>query len=353
VQPQPGIQIRVIDAALQAYLQRYPFASGPNEAMNQRARTTVSKDIFFREVGPEVETVLLPQDQTHLSDAELARLLTLFSVIAMPPADHTIHINDFGWEANLIPRHAKNVLVIGCGNGVELAFLRAVLPEARITALDYHNYLIPGLAEAVDLAFLQGDMHDHLRSLSSEFDLIFSNHTLEHLYDPDHTLGILSALLTSGGHLVSILPMVGQSGTPFLGKINKFIATRATSKADIPLLDLIYFDPGHPWKTNPSDIVATLTRAGLNDIEIFQRRDHLCRPTSATSEQLHPKRKRAVSLNNAFLASSHSIAKLLFPRDVPLRLRSLIFAVERRLPFGTNRAMNALCEECLFICRKP
>jgi hypothetical protein len=32
----PGLQIDVADAELQAYLQRYPFASGPDEAKNVR-----------------------------------------------------------------------------------------------------------------------------------------------------------------------------------------------------------------------------------------------------------------------------------------------------------------------------
>jgi SAM-dependent methyltransferase len=350
---EPGVQIRVTDPGLQAYLQRYPFASGPDEALNQQACIAASEGISFRPIGPDVEPTLLAPNETQLPPAELERLQNLFTQIGMSAVDQAIHRNDFAWEANLLPRNAKNILVVGCGDGVELLFLRAVLPEARITALDYNNTQLPGLAAAVGFTFLQGDMHTHLQSLAPVYDLIFSNHTLEHLYDPDQTLGTLARLLISGGHIVSILPLTGQSGTPFLEKIHTFITTRTSTATRIPPLDLVYFDLGHPWKTNPSDIVATLTRAGFDDIEIFQRRDHLCRPTAAPSDALRSKRASAISLNTSLLGPLHAIAKRLFPRGLPLRLRSLLFAIERRLHFGTNRVMNAFCEEALFVGRKP
>jgi hypothetical protein len=58
-------------------------------------------------------------------------------------------------------------------------------------------------------------------------------------------------------------------------------------------------------------------------------------------------------LNTVFLAPIHGVAKLLFPRDVPLGVRRFILALERRLPFGTNRVMNSFSEEASFLCRKP
>jgi SAM-dependent methyltransferase len=351
---EPGVQIRVTDPALQAYLQRYPFASGPDEALNRRARQVVSENIFYREVGPPVEPIALAPEDTKLPAAEAERIQQLFTRIGMDAATQAVHTNDFAWEANLIPRHARNVLVVGCGDGIELLFLRAVLPEARITAIDYYNSLLPGIAEATAVTFLEGDMHRHLSSLTAEYDLIFSNHTLEHLYDPDHTLATLSALLLSGGHMVSILPMVGAPGSPFLAHIHSFLQKKASNPAaQIPSVDLVYFDLGHPWKTNPSDIAATLTRAGFDDIRIFQRRDHLCRPTPASAADLGSKRASAMSLNSALLRPLRSAARLVFAGSVPLRVRSLLFALERRLSFGTNRSMNAFCEEALFLCRKP
>jgi SAM-dependent methyltransferase len=244
--------------------------------------------------------------------------------------------------------------VIGCGDGIELLFLRAVLPEAQITAIDYHDSLLPGVFDAVGMTLLEGDMHGYLQSLEPVYDLIFSNHTVEHLYDPDRTLAILASLLASGGFMLSVLPMNGQPGSPYLERAHQFIEKRLSSaEARIPMLDLVSFDLGHPWKTNPSDIFATLTRAGFDQVRIFQRRDHLCRPTKAAQAELERKRKLVIFLNSVLIAPLHFVAKMLFPGGVPLRLRKLIFAVERRLPFGTNRSANALSEEALFLCRKP
>jgi hypothetical protein len=42
---------------------------------------------------------------------------------------------------------------------------------------------------------------------------------------------------------------------------------------------------------------------------------------------------------------------LVFPRSVPAQLPVLFFAVERRLPFGTNYIMNMFSEEALFLAR--
>ena len=350
----PGVQIRVTDPSLQAYLQRYPFASGPDETMNLRAGAVVSENIFFREPGPEVGTTLLSPEERQLPILESERARELLERVGMSAAEREVHRNDFEWEANLVPRHAGNVLVIGCGDGIELLFLRAVLPEARITAIDYHDSLLPGIFDAVGMTFLEGDMHGHLQSLEPVYDLIFSNHTLEHLYDPDRTLAILASLLVSGGAMLSVLPMNGQPGSPYLQRAHQFIEKRsASADARIPMLDLVYIELGHPWKTNPSDIFATLTRAGFEDVRIFQRRDHLCRPTRASRAELERKRKSLIFLNSAMIAPVHFMAKVLFPGGVPLRLRKLIFAVERRLPFGTNRSANALSEEALFLCRKP
>jgi SAM-dependent methyltransferase len=350
----PGVQIRVTDPALQAYLQRYPFASGPDETMNLRAGVVVSENIFFREAGSEVETTLLSPGETQLPSLEMERVRELFVRIGMSAADREVYRNDFEWEANLLPRGARNVLVIGCGDGIELLFLRAVLPEAQITAIDYHDSLLPGVFDALGMTFLEGDMHGHLRSLEPVYDLIFSNHTLEHLYDPDRTLAILASLLVRGGSVLSILPMNSQPGSPYLQRTHQFIEKRASeADARIPMLDLVYIELGHPWKTNPSDIFATLMRAGFEDVRIFQRRDHLCRPTRASRAELERKRKSVIFLNSAMIAPVHFVAKMLFPGGVPLRLRKLIFAVERRLPFGTNRSANALSEEALFLCRKP
>jgi trans-aconitate methyltransferase len=68
-------------------------------------------------------------------------------------------IDDYGWEANLVPPETKDALVLGCADGTELMFLRAVLPDANITALDYEDQIPEARRQAIRVRFLQGDMN--------------------------------------------------------------------------------------------------------------------------------------------------------------------------------------------------
>ncbi len=318
--------------------------------MNDLGKNAVAAGIRFRPAGPKTAPVMLREKQTLLPDNEQRRVDELLDRIGMSAKQKRIHIDDFGWEVNLVPREAKSVLVVGCGDGIELIFLRAVLPHARITAIDYHNSLLPGLADAVEPTFFEGDIGNHLPRLHREYDLIFSNHTMEHLYAPDETLTVLANLLVAGGHIISTMPMVGQEGTPFLGEVQRFTTRRAMDPvAEIHPLELVYFDSGHPWKTNPGDLSVTLKRAGFTDVRIFQRENHLSRPAKLTPVQYRLRRGWLVLLNRVFLGLPRRMAMLVFPRSVPARLPVLFFAVERRLPFGTNYIMNLFSEEALFL----
>ena len=341
----PAIQLQVVDPALQAYLQRYPFSTGPDAERNAQGIRALREGLFPRPMATPVSTTLLAPEDTHLAADEFARLQQLFQRVRLSAKARLKHTDDFEWEANQVPRTARNVLVIGCGDGIELLFLRSILPEAKITGIDYHDSLLPGIAEATGVSLLVGDMHAHLRSLARSYDLVFSNHTMEHLYNPDQTLATLRALLVPGGHIVSTLPMMAAEGTPFLARVRSFVAS---PEKKIHPLDLVFFDLGHPWKTNPSDIAATLARAGYSQIEVFQRREHLCRATVGPEAAIRQRRAIYRLLHAAFLDIPRTILKVLVPSGNAIPIGRLYFAVERRLPFGTNRFMNGLSEEALF-----
>jgi SAM-dependent methyltransferase len=347
-----GIQIEVTDTQLQAYLQRYPFAAGPEPEMNRRGLETVSAGMRWRPGGQRVVPVLLKPEETRLSVEETARATALMETIGMSEAKKAVHLDDFGWEANLIPREAKNVLVIGCGNGVELIFLRSVLPDAHITAMDYYKKLLPELQSAVGLTFHEGDIGALLPALKREYDLVFSNHTMEHLYAPNAMLTTLANLLVGGGHIVSIMPMVGMEGTPFLEEVRQYTDRLATDpEAKIHPLELVYFDPGHPWKTNPEDLAGTLTDSGFCDVRIYQRENHRSRPLQMSTEDYRLRRRSKTRLNRIFLGVPRRVLMGLFPRNVPAKLTVLFYALERRLPIGTNLVMNNFSEEALFVAR--
>ena len=343
--PEPGLQIDVADADLQAYLQRYPFASGPDGAMNQRGREAAAA-IRLRGAGALFAVTLLQPVETLLGGEEEARLQGLLERVGMDAEAQRRHRDDFGWEASLVPDSARNVLILGVGDGVELLFLRAVLPAARLTALDYVDALLPGIAAATGVTLITGDMHAHLRGLPREYDLVFSNHTLEHMYAPDATLATLAGLLVPGGHIVSTLPLMGEPGSPFLDRVRAF-AGQSERRAIHPV-DAVFFDLGHPWKTNPADIAATLARAGFSGVRVYQRAGHAGRPMAATADELAHRRRTAILLYRVFLAPLRRVARWLTPL-APGQIPRLLFALERRLPFGVNNTMNRLSEEACFV----
>jgi SAM-dependent methyltransferase len=357
------MQIEVAEPELQAYLQRYPFASGPDAALNARGLRAAAA-IRLRPAAEAAETVLLQPNETLLDEAEETRLQALFERVGMSAADQQRHRDDFGWEASRVRRAAHNVLVIGSGDGIELLFLRAVLPQAGLTAIDYYPSLLPGIPEAVSLPpgafrFLEGDMHGHLRGLRREYDLIFSNHTLEHMYAPDTTLALLAGLLIPGGSMVSTLPLMGQAGSPYLERVQAFVAEslRAESQKKVHAreaihsLDAVFFDLGHPWKTNPADLRATLERAGFDEVTIYQRAGHRCRPRAATDAEIERARARQKALYAVLLAPLRWLAKGLCAVGGSAWAPRAFYALDRRLSFGVNRTMNEWSEEACFVAK--
>jgi SAM-dependent methyltransferase len=337
-----AFEMRITDPAMQAYLQRYPFASGPDDAMNQAARAAIVENLKAREPGFPAEVTLLDHEQAELPPGEMQRAQAMLADLKLPAERVETVRHDFAWEANLVPRNARRVLVIGCGDGMELIFLRAVLPQAQIVAIDYYDNLKGDLKQRVGVEFFGGDMQMHLRALTTKFDLIFSNHTLEHLYIPDETIETLFGLLAPGGTLVSVLPMDGKETSPFREKISQVAQERTLAPAD-----MVYIDAGHPWKTNPGDLKRTLSKVGFGEITFYQRGSHLSRFRAMDQAQLARGHKRARLLQAVIFGPAHAVARTLFPRQAPAGLLKLLYAAERRVPFGPNTLKNAYTEEVL------
>ena len=342
--PTRAVEIRVTEPELQAYLQRYPFASGPDESLNRRGRAAALAAIALRPATATISPTQLTLAASALGAEQESIARRLMMQIGVSAAMQDTHVDDFGWEANLVPRTAKSVLVMGCGDGIELIFLRAVLPHARLTAVDYYNSLLPGLAEAVGVELHQGDLSVLLPSLPSAFDLVYSNHTMEHLFDPETTLRTLAALLVPGGCLVSVFPMHGSPGSPWTG----FARRVASEQRPVHPIDFVSIDLGHPWKTNSGDVVRTFESTGFRSAELFQRQGHLSRALKREAGVYERERSRQMLLNRWLLAPTRWMIRHLFPaRHTPNFVIRLWFALERRMPFGTNTVMNRYTDEVL------
>jgi SAM-dependent methyltransferase len=341
-QVHPAFHIRIDDPDLRSYLQQHPFASGPDIAKNRAARIAIKAGLQHGVRGTPPEEVRLQPEDTFLSPAHEQTLRRMFTDLGFSRAKQTKILEDFGWEANLVPRTSRRVLVIGCGDGTELLFLRVFLPEAQILALDYRDHVPVQLKKMVGMEFIPGDMQRHLRALAPEYDLIFSNHTLEHLYAPEETISALCRLLVSGGTLVSVLPMDGNPGSPFLPRVQRLMTAKQVHPVDYPFLDA-----GHPWKTNPCNVNAMLHSAGFSQVVLYARAAHLTRETASRWGSLPIRRALAVAAYRLTFGTTRSVLKLLFPATAPEKVVKGLFAIEGRTPFGANRVKNRYTQETL------
>lgn len=96
----------------------------------------------------------------------------------------------------------SKILDIGCGVGVELYTLRSA-GFKNLLGLD--PYLKQDIIYPSGLTIKKQDLNE----ISGQWDIIFFNHSLEHIYDQHKTLAHVSALLAARGTAVVRLPLVG------------------------------------------------------------------------------------------------------------------------------------------------
>jgi hypothetical protein len=101
-------------------------------------------------------------------------------------------------------------------------------------------------------------------------------------------------------------------------------------------LDLNWLDPRHPWKTNEKDLAATLKNASLEDVRIYQRRNHASARLRKTLEGCRRRERYGRLMYALFLSFPIAVLKS-FSKNPPRRLARLVFALDRRLWFGRYR----------------
>jgi SAM-dependent methyltransferase len=344
-----AFELTVQDSDMRRYMQRFPFLTGPDDAMNERGNQVIFEGLKSRNRQQEATRIqrLMPQE-TELTAEEMERLLRIMDESGIAQTERAEMIDDYGWEANLVPRNTKAALVLGCADGRELMFLRAVLPDATITALDYEDQMSTALRQAVGVRFFQGDMNALLETFGREFDLISSNHTLEHLYTPNEVLATLAGLLREHGALISTLPMDGMDGSPFLEKVKD-----AAAKKTAHPLDVVYLDAGHPWKTNPADLEMTFQEVGFERPLLYQREMHLSRYASFGATRFKAELALGSALHAVCFGWPRSIAKVLFSQNPPKIFCRVLLGMERRVWFGSNNLKNRYTYEVLVLARNP
>lgn len=110
------------------------------------------------------------------------------------------------YTLNEIPTSIKTILDYGCGQGGWIKVLSNKFPNAEICGIDISD-------KAVERAMIKFPQHDFLSFdgdtapfEDNSFELIYSYHVLEHVYDIQKTIFDISRLLKKGGYLCIIFP---------------------------------------------------------------------------------------------------------------------------------------------------
>jgi 2-polyprenyl-3-methyl-5-hydroxy-6-metoxy-1,4-benzoquinol methylase len=98
----------------------------------------------------------------------------------------------------------RSILEVGCGNGLFLKSVARQLRHGRLVGIDVSTSVLPECGE--EITFLQGEVTDF--TVPEQFDVVFSEHVIEHLAPADLPLHIrsLRRALTPGGVLIVCAP---------------------------------------------------------------------------------------------------------------------------------------------------
>lgn len=119
--------------------------------------------------------------------------------------------------SGVYPKQISNLLVVGCGAGIEAAILAQRL-NAKVTGIDVENAFD---AEARKFADLRIGDAMNLEFENESFDFVFSYHALEHIENPSKALQEMHRVLkTGGGYWI---------GTPNKSRILGYIGAKNAS----------------------------------------------------------------------------------------------------------------------------
>ena len=337
----PAVLLKVPGATMHRYMQQYPYASGPDEAHNRQCLEILRASITFRNA---THTAVIPEEgEASFSDEELRRATVFLTSLGQSPRNITRTRDDFVWRVKPISPHVRTVLSLGCGDGSELAVLRVILPHARIDAIDWVQKISPRGVQELGVNFEVADFNDLLSVQKRQYDVIFTNHVLEHLYDPDATLQGLRQWLQPGGVLVSALPLDADPQRPYVHDMMRLLE----SPDRIRLTDLDLIDLGHPWKTNLEDVCSTMHQAGFSKVRLLQRTLHVSRMTPGGHAACRRMTQWGRMAGSLVFGLPRTALKL--HGDAPLRARKILYGLETRLLVGRSRLKNLLAPEVLAV----
>lgn len=339
--PEPSLLIEFSDETMQIELQKYPMLNG--SILSAEILKTLPSVLKLRYPKSSGVIEKIDEFESLLPESVSDRAVSLLNKAGFNSQEIIMLIEKFAWKFRECPASINTVMSIGCGDGTELIFLRALAPKARIVGIDWQDNINPNIKKITEVEFIKTNLNHYFSIHKEKYDIIFSNHVLEHMYDPEKMLRLIHNNLTESGYLIAALPMDGSDG--------RALAIYNQLRGKINLLELGEVDFGHPWKTNPSDIKDSLLNAGYTSVRLLQRKDHLNYQIIGSQEKLEIHYKKGKILNNILIKPFKVLANYLLYYCQSSLIIKYFYSLERRFWFGSNNLKNSTAQEILVIGR--
>ena len=158
-----------------------------------------------------------------------------------------------------IPRDVRSILDYGCGQGSKTGILEEIFPNSEIFGIDISGNAIRKASERFpqhQFASFDGRVAPFP---DESFDLVFSWHVLEHVWNLEETIKDMSRLVRDGTYLCAILPC-GNPGS-VEEKVMRLVNGEELSKSGE--MRWIYEDDGHLRRIRSEELVRVSEKNGL------------------------------------------------------------------------------------------
>lgn len=166
-----------------------------------------------------------------------------------------------------VPRGIRKVLDYGCGQGAWLEVLGSRFPDAYISGIDISEQAIAKARPRCPGACLLTFDGSQAPFGPEAFDLVFSFHVLEHVWDIDVTVADMARLVKKGGYVCAIFPC----GNP--GSFEERLVTLVRGGVEPSATGerrFFYDDPGHLRRMTTHEIANRFAAHGLTPVcELF------------------------------------------------------------------------------------
>jgi len=150
---------------------------------------------------------------------------------------------------SLIPKEAKNILDIGCGEGISLQHFANAFPNASVIGVDYLNENV-AICQQYKLSCLKGDVYN-LDFQDKSIDAVIFMEVIEHLDYPGKAIREIFRILKPSGILV-----IGFPNDLFFLLARIFLLKFKEAR----------YDPGHVKQWTPQAMKKTLEEHGFTNI---------------------------------------------------------------------------------------